>query len=126
MTEIRLTFASEGLHAVSKVLVDMGIGFQVEPVGAASKAPSAPSAPAVPQPTRRASSRGTRKNAAKVKRATVPERQPASSPLAGAERLRAAITSSGGPYRSAGEPAAEAAQPGGGAPAGKPQQPGDE
>ncbi len=125
MTDIRLTFAADGFEAVSKVLVEMGIGFHVEPVATPAKKEPAPVAPTPAAPKRRAPAKAARK-AAKPKRAAKPATADAEAP--GAERLRAAIARTGTPYRSplempgAGEPAT----PAGGAPGGgQPDKPGD-
>ncbi len=116
MKEIRLTFATEGLEAVSKVLVDMGIGFRVEPLGAAARQEAKPAAEPPPAPRKRAPAKTARK-ASKVKRAARSE-EPApadDASLAGAERLRAAIARTGTTYRSPLEPsgASEPAGPAG-------------
>ncbi len=102
MKEVRLTFASEGLEEVSKVLVEKGISFRVEPVGSPAKqeiaAEAAPRAPA--RPARKAS---------KAMRPTRPAKADATSP--GAERLRAAIAQSGTAFRSPPEPSEGAPPP---------------
>ena len=100
MTELRLTFASEGLAAVSQVLVDMGISFRVEPVGPAAQEEGASEAAA---PVRRqAPAKPARKSSRKARRAAPrPEKpQAEETPAAGAERLRAAIARGGAGYRS--------------------------
>ena len=70
MTEIRLTFAAEGFEAVSKVLVEMGIGFHVEPVGDPGQ-DRRPAPGAAPAAKRRAPAKAARK-ASKAKRAARP------------------------------------------------------
>ena len=125
MTELRLTFASEGLAAVSQVLIDMGISFRVEPVALArSREEAAPAGEPAPAAKRRVPAKSTRKTASKAKRTTRPEKPSAEETAAqGAERLRAAIARSGTGYRSPLEPPASSdrpATPAGGAPASEP------
>lgn len=113
MTDLRLTFASEGLAAVSQILVEMGLSFSVEPVGAVAKEEkTAPAAAAPPTTSRRPPAKTARKSPAKTKRAAQSERGPSDAPAAGAERLRAAIAQSGTAYRSLIDPGAGAATPG--------------
>ncbi len=127
MTEIRLTFAAEGFEAVSKVLVEMGIGFQVEPIAATPKKEAAPAVEAPPPAKKRAPAKPARK-ASKPKRAARGQK-PASDDAAApaAERLRAAIARSGTAYRSPLEPPAggEPVGPAGDRPVGQPGGPGD-
>ena len=101
MKEVRLTFASEGLEAVSKLLVDMGLSFRVEPVGPAVRQQAA--AEAAPAAKPRAPAKPARK-ASKAKRAARPAKPPAAGDATGAERLRAAIAQSGTTYRAPPEP----------------------
>ena len=111
MRELRLTFASEGLAAVSQVLVDMGLSFRVEPVGAAAKEEAAPAMEVASAAKRRTPTKPARRSPAKAKRATQQERTPPEAMAAGAERLRAAIAKSGTAYRSPLEPPATAPAP---------------
>ena len=99
MTELRLTFASEGLAAVSKVLVEMGLSFRVEPAAPAPKVESAAGSQAAPAPKRRTSAKPARKNPAAARQALHPERASPEATAVGAERLRAAIAKSGASYR---------------------------
>ncbi len=109
MKEVRLTFASEGFEAVSKVLVEMGLSFRVEPVGPAARQAAAEAAPAA-KPRAPA---GPARKTSKAKRAARPAKAPAAGDTTGAERLRAAIAQSGTAYRSPLEPStAEVASPG--------------
>jgi hypothetical protein len=98
MTDLRLTFSADGLAAVSKVLVDMGIGFRVEPVSSAREVVAAVVAQTAPVAKR--PSKATRKGSGKSKRAAQPARPPADAPAGGAERLRTAIARGGSTYRS--------------------------
>jgi hypothetical protein len=105
MTELRLTFASEGFAAVSQVLVDMGLSFRVEPVGETARKEAAPAVEAAPAAKGRTPAKPARKSAAKAKRPVRSEKAPADeATLAGAERLRAAVARSGTAYRSPLEP----------------------
>lgn len=88
MREIRLTFNADDFGAVSKILVDMGIGFTVEPVREpeAEIEAAVPRATAPPTAPRRKAARKKPKAAAKSpsKRESVP--------VSGADRLREALT----------------------------------
>ena len=115
MTELRLTFPSEGFPAVSQVLVDMGLSFHVEPVGTAARQEAATAAETPPTPKRTPAKKA--RKTAKAKRAARSE-SPAAAPtpvdatVAGAERLRAAIARSGPDvYRSPLEPPADTVAP---------------
>jgi hypothetical protein len=111
MKELRLTFASEGFAAVSQVLVDMGLSFRVEPVGAATKEEAAPAMEVASAAKQRTPTKPARKSPAKAKRAAQHEKTPPEAMAAGAERLRAAIAKSGAAYRSPLEPSATAPEP---------------
>ena len=113
MTELRLTFASEGFAAVSQVLVAMGLSFRVEPVTSAAKKEEATTKSEATQPARRrAPAKSPRKSASKAKPASRPENPPAGESAAqGAERLRAAIARTGTGYRSPLEPPGSAPEP---------------
>jgi hypothetical protein len=88
VAEIRLTFETDNFASVSQILVDMGIAFRVEPVGAAVAEPArAPrQQPASPQPRRPAKSEAKRAG-----QRPKPARQ-SNEPSIGAQRLRDAIT----------------------------------
>ncbi len=112
MKELRLTFAAERFGAVSQFLVDMGIGFSVEPVEAAARPAAPPRSDETPQPRRRQAKKAARKSGGAAKKAERAPKPPAPSEtsVAGAERLRAAVTRSGtGAYRS---PLDDAPEPG--------------
>ena len=109
MKEVRLTFASAGLEAVSKVLLELGISFRVEPVDTAAKQETTTEAAPAAKP--RTAARPARK-ASKAKRAARPATAAsadATSP--GAERLRAAIAQSGTAFRSPLAPPAGTREP---------------
>jgi hypothetical protein len=82
MKEVRLTLNAEEFGAVSQVLIDMGVGFRVEPIGSKAPETGPPLAGKSPPARRRKTSRKTAKPAAK-RDALAPS---------GADRLREAIT----------------------------------
>jgi hypothetical protein len=105
MKEIRLTLNADDFGAISQVLVDMGVGFRVEPLEDAGTeaAPARPNTGSTPP----------RRQAAK-KRGKASPKQPEArgeTPLSAADRLRKAIArkQSAGPAlsSSAGQPTAE-------------------
>ena len=81
MKDVRITISGRDFPAVSKSMVDLGVGFQVEPVEAVERE-AVSSAPAVPR------RRQSKRKATKTRDASAPERLAArESP--GAARLRA-------------------------------------
>lgn len=91
MKELRLTFRADDFGAVSQILVDMGIGFRVEPIEgpAAEAAPAHASHP--PATRRRRSAKKTRKPGSPAKAAGVESSARGDVPASGVNRLRAAI-----------------------------------
>jgi hypothetical protein len=85
VNEIRLTFRSEDFGPVSKVLVDMGVSFRVEPLTDAE--PEAPRAKPPPPAPRKAPRKAGRKAAAPPRHATRSEDRI----VTGADRLREAV-----------------------------------
>jgi len=120
MNELRLTFPSEGFAAVSQLLVDMGLSFRVEPVGAA-KEQAAPDADKAPAPAKAA--RKSMANPKKPARAAK-SRTPEDVAIHGAERLRAAIARGGSAYRSLPKSPTNPAAPAGSAGDDHTEQPG--
>jgi hypothetical protein len=82
MKELRLTFKTADFGAISQVLIDRGISFQVEPIVEVK------SEPAATRPPRRPA-----KKAKKTKAYKASQKRPGGNdiPLAGAERLREAL-----------------------------------
>ena len=97
MKDVRITISGRDFPAVSKSMVDLGVGFQVEPVETVERE-AVSNAPAVPR------RRQSKRKATKARGASAPERGGAAareSPGAArlramAERNRAAAAGSGG------------------------------
>jgi len=101
MKDVRITISGRDFPAVSKSMVDLGIGFQVEPVETVERE-AVSSAPAVPR--RRQSKRKATKTrgAAAPARAADRESPGAARLRAMAERNRAAAAGSGGDAQAGG------------------------
>ena len=101
MKDVRITISGRDFPAVSKSMVDLGIGFQVEPVETVERE-AVSSAPAVPR------RRQSKRKATKTRGAATPERaadreSPGAARLrAMAERNRAAAAGSGGDAQAGG------------------------
>ena len=86
MREIRLILNSDDFSAVSQTLIEMGIGFRVEP-RSAFEAPSAETAASpAPTPEKPKGGKASKKPAAK------PTAKRDRKPTTGAERLRSALS----------------------------------
>jgi len=89
MKELRLTFKTADFGAISQILIDRGISFQVEPVDVAAAEPASVRERTPASKPRRPAKKTKKASARKHAR---PEKPAAGGlPLAGAERLREAL-----------------------------------